>query len=456
MPHTRIIRGKTQVYIDIAPHLEQIVADLTGKRRRTALTRFVASKREQAETIGEFLAIIDRAKARARAAHMADHTWTEYDYRPDALLCPIKWHDGEPPPDYVPILHNGMVLGYHDPRWPMPRPIMALPSEKTVPGSSLPSDKIPFITLVNKWADEAGKTTTTRKARHRPMKRLAIHIGHDNAAAVTNAELNSYLDSRIALQVAGNLSVASVRSDVIDLNAMFGYLAEKFGVPDVANLRYRGEKEHDTEAALLTPSDQAVILRAARQSSEPFIRWGSWLGCFTGARLAELAEIDTRDFETVEGIPAIHIRTLHRQGEARLKTIVSKRSLPLHPALVTEGLLDFIADVVSSRGHGPLFRELPIYDGRRNKSASNKMGSFMRGLGFSVESRKRFHSWRATVRTVIEGDVSPDRARFILGHASGKDIDAGVYLRHPLPNLVSAISLIPHPLDAQVLNAAAE
>jgi hypothetical protein len=72
------------------------------------------------------------------------------------------------------------------------------------------------------------------------------------------------------------------------------------------------------------------------------------------------------------------------------------------------------------------------------------------------DKRKTFHSWRSTVRTMLENaGVSPDRARWIVGHKP-RDIDAAHYLKHPIPDLVEALALLDDPITAAETKAAAD
>jgi cytochrome P450 len=81
--------------------------------------------------------------------------------------------------------------------------------------------------------------------------------------------------------------------------------------------------------------------------------------------------------------------------------------------------MEYRKAVIADNGgqHGPLFPHVKMdKDGRRNKNASNKMPEWLNNL--IPEKRKPFQSWRATVRTMLENNaVSPDRARYIVGHA---------------------------------------
>src|SRR5438045_8592009 len=82
-------------------------------------------------------------------------------------------------------------------------------------------------------------------------------------------------------------------------------------------------------------------------------------------------------------------------------------------------------------------------DERRNTYASNEIADWLNKL--IPDERKSFHSWRATVRTMLENaGVSSDRARWIVGHKP-RDVDAAHYLKHPVPDLIEAIGRLSDP-----------
>ncbi|MBB3228783.1 integrase [Luteibacter sp. Sphag1AF] len=66
-------------------------------------------------------------------------------------------------------------------------------------------------------------------------------------------------------------------------------------------------------------------------------RWGAWVGLYTGARVAEVGQVTLADFVEVDGIPCIRI-TDEAEGQS-VKSDISVRTIPIHPALAKLGLL---------------------------------------------------------------------------------------------------------------------
>src|SRR5690606_22292015 len=69
----------------------------------------------------------------------------------------------------------------------------------------------------------------------------------------------------------------------------------------------------------------------------------------TGARIGELAQLWGSRIKEIDGIPAMVLAPAEDGGS--LKNEGSERTVPLHPALIEQGFLDF----VKARGTGPLF-----------------------------------------------------------------------------------------------------
>src|SRR5207302_10507631 len=99
-----------------------------------------------------------------------------------------------------------------------------------------------------------------------------------------------------------------------------------------------------------TNEEAKTILRAALSENDPFKRWVPWIGAYTGARLSEICQLRREDVLQTDGIWCV--KFLAEAGQ--LKNRNSERAVPLHPALVKSGLLEFVA----ASKPGPLFCNL--------------------------------------------------------------------------------------------------
>jgi hypothetical protein len=78
------------------------------------------------------------------------------------------------------------------------------------------------------------------------------------------------------------------------------------------------------------------LLDEARNASKPVIRVATLIHVYHGARLSEIVEASTRDFEWVGDELVMHIRLDHRPERQRVKTDYSLRRFPLHRVIVVD------------------------------------------------------------------------------------------------------------------------
>lgn len=129
--------------------------------------------------------------------------------------------------------------------------------------------------------------------------------------------------------------------------------------------------------------------------------WVPLLGLFTGAREAELCQLNADDVR-IDAMTGLWLLDINSDENKRLKTEASEREVPLHPILVRLGFLDFVESIRINR-ETRLFK-----DEQRNKRGefsgfSKRFNRFKEGLGIkSDRSRKLdFHSFRHTLQTML-------------------------------------------------------
>lgn len=169
-----------------------------------------------------------------------------------------------------------------------------------------------------------------------------------------------------------------------------------------------------------TDEEAAAILEAARLQTG-FLCWVPWLLCHSGARVGEIAQATTADI-TIGPIPTIRI---HDDEEGRsLKNAQSRRTVPLHPAVISEGFLDIAALPTGS----PLWPELPAGGvfGSRAQVASQRMSRWLTRLGIADKRLSPSHSWRHWFITAARKAHIPEDVRdAITGHAHAINESAG-------------------------------
>lgn len=161
--------------------------------------------------------------------------------------------------------------------------------------------------------------------------------------------------------------------------------------------------------------------------------WGPLLGLYTGARVAEVAQLFLRDFVVEDGQPCLRMSG-DNDGQS-VKTESSKRLVPLHPDLIRLGLLERV-ERLREEGAERLFPDMRI-DSKAGpgNSISKAFSYYLAGL--SITPRRKngtvgFHSLRKNVIQALQGSKLPEeRRRALVGHESGDggDVHAEVYMR---------------------------
>jgi integrase len=170
------------------------------------------------------------------------------------------------------------------------------------------------------------------------------------------------------------------------------------------------------------------------------------MGRATGARLEELCQLRVDDFAEQQGIQCIRIDDT-REGQ-KLQNASSRRVIPLHPALLDLGLLQYVASVKAT-GTDRLFPELDAVRGKLGHAPSKWFGRFKAKLGIT-DPRKTFHSFRHTlIDDLRDAGVQDSLIKRIAGHEDGA-VTFSVYgSRSPLRAMADAlrhIHLPAHPV----------
>jgi integrase len=298
---------------------------------------------------------------------------------------------------------------------PPPVPVEAAPAKEAMPLRS----------VFDSYAREAELAPSTVKRWSPVVDRLIAHLGHDDAAAVSRADIVRWKDALLAAGMA-NITVRDVYLAAVKATFQFevdqGRLTQnpakevKVRVRKALEQRDKGfdgkEAETILSATLRKPSSLISTEMAAAR------RWVPWICAYTGARVNEITPLTGRDFIVRDGIPMIRIRAENNKTR-------SFREVPLHGHLVEQGLLD----VAKSRGSRPLF-----YDPRRSrggkdsnphfKKVGERLAEWVRSLGIDGRVAPN-HGWRHRFSSVARFVAMPQDVRNIIqGHAGVKVADS--------------------------------
>lgn len=149
--------------------------------------------------------------------------------------------------------------------------------------------------------------------------------------------------------------------------------------------------------------------------------WLPLIGLFTAMRVAEMSALEVSDFSVFDGVHCVRVKehqALSPEVEgSRLKTVASRRTLPLHPKLIDLGLLDYVeqrrAAGLKHLWDGLSWEAKSGY-GRYPSSDFRKLA---KEVGVYVERRKVLHSLRSTLSQALESaGMATEHIDRLLGH----------------------------------------
>ena len=332
------------------------------------------------------------------------------------------------------------------PDWKAPAPAPKAQSE--------PPTGITFQALFDRWNREAKPATRTLQTYRAYWFGFKDFVGHDKPAAVTEADVIHWKDHL----VDEGKSPASSHLSV--LRVLFSYAVQNAAVTGVKTnpaLDVRMAKRKRRKSELATAYDTrevASILRSAKTETNAVRRWVPWLLALSGARVGEITQLWGSSIIEQDGYPCMSITPAADGGS--IKNGGSERIVPIHPAIIEQGFIQFVAD----RGPGPLFYRPMTADAQRkvearrtnhpSKKIGERLASWIRGdLGFKDPRKAPNHAFRHWFKSECarpDMNIQDSLANVIQGHAD-KDVASG-YRHFQIRDMAVAISRIEVPLPA--------
>ena len=151
-------------------------------------------------------------------------------------------------------------------------------------------------------------------------------------------------------------------------------------------------------------------------------KWAVLVGVFTGARLAEICQMEIADIQEHDGVLCFSINsTANGQGNFKqLKSDAATRLIPIHSNLRDLGFGDYVRSVRNK--HGNASRLFPDFTYQKNTGYTKNFGrwyneTLMARLGIKSSSHI-FHGLRHTMNTrLLQAGVEPSVVAMLLGHA---------------------------------------
>lgn len=424
-----IIRRGAVYYLNLrlprhlCPHRSTLRLSLRVRERKIAL--FLAS-----------------ALAHKLHEYLGDQPLT--DPRKLLLLC-AKWRDDSP----TPTLHQQ-------------------PHRRCNKTASTASDNSPMLSTLSKlYIDEGKRGGTWRTVSaldvERALRDFFLLMGDMPASTfdIENArtlkerlsrypqyfglrpefEGKTLLDVVESAKIYKAITPVTINNRLRRLSAFFNWCRKNGYMPDNPLSGVRVMTGPAKDARLSFESDdlsKLLNLESLQKEARnhPWRYWLPLLGRATGARLEELCQLYLDDITTLQGTLCIHIDDC-REGQ-KLKNESSRRTIPIHPALIELGLLDHIT-TVRRAGATRLFPELQPTRDKLSHAPSKWFSRYKAKHGIQ-DPRKTFHSVRHTfIDELRDAGVQDSLIRRLMGHEDSS-ITFGVYgSRAPIQAMLAAV-----------------
>ncbi len=305
-------------------------------------------------------------------------------------------------------------------------------------------DPVTFNTIVD---DEVKRRSRGKDAKPLPALTIKKYRDHcaafakwrksENALTVTAAEGKGWIES---LQDAGELSNRTVKAMLQNVRTVMNWGRQN----DPANFFAAGNPLNGIKAPdyttlpsylrAFTMDEAKLVLTAARKEDKAMFRWIPWLCAYSGMRVSEAGNLRKEDFFEIGGRWFWKVTTV---GARSLKTASSERRIPVHKALVDEGLIDF----VKAAKPGRLFKG----DTKDAVLIQPRISTWVRAL-IPFDKRPELspnHGWRHLFEDFCRRDHVPEDARnYITGRTDGGSRDMYGRSDVMLPGLAAAMDQI--------------
>lgn len=357
-----------------------------------------------------------------------------------------------------------------------------------------PSRSLLFSELAKFYFDERSKTVKTPQGISRIKAAIDIFlevIGDKKVELITQEDVDEIVSSLNHmppnrkkdpkyrdLSVKEILAIVKPNDEKLGSVAINHYLTELLKMFEMALLRRyvafnpfasarvmskkrkNSEERADKDSRRFDENELVEIFTQPTFTQNTATRsWHFWLPilcCYTGARIAELAQLDWKDVYQIEGVWVIDINA--KTADKSLKTHASNRLIPLHETLLYLKFHVFAQNVARAAKLKTYKGKKLFWDLRKGRDSwSHYPGkwfsdSFMKGLEANRPGDK-FHAFRHQLTYLLK-NAGVDESTYgaILGH----DISlrsGGMYGdRHEIKTLYNAINRV-FPLPHQVYQA---
>ena len=186
-------------------------------------------------------------------------------------------------------------------------------------------------------------------------------------------------------------------------------------------LQIKSKRIASQERDIFSDEDLHKLFHSKKYKEDKFKHphefWLPILGLYTGCRIEELCQLKCDDIKQVDDVWCLDIND--DDDDKRLKTIHSRRLIPLHSFLLED--LNFPEYVRSQRSQGNdrIFPELKRIGDKWSHYPSKRFGTYKKECGIeAARGQKTFHSLRHNFTDALkQKDVTPTIIDELTGHA---------------------------------------
>lgn len=226
------------------------------------------------------------------------------------------------------------------------------------------------------------------------------------AATVTLEETEQFRDAFLAK----GQDAKTVRDKVAAIRAILNWGQSQTngkmfpkGMP-LQHIKLPVAEASDSEDKTFTMNQAKAVLTAARKQDKLHFRWVPFMLAYSGARVGEILQLEKKDFFQAGDHWFYYIRV----GNGRRTKTMKGRKVPVHKALIDEGLITFVQNApdgrifTQTRAEQNLrdwIREGVLEDGRENSPSPN-------------------HGFRHLFEDLRMGTMSMEAALYITGRSN--------------------------------------
>lgn len=310
----------------------------------------------------------------------------------------------------------------------------------------------------------AGTAPRTLDGWRSNIEKASRFFNHKPASSISKSDIWSYAEALRSHEQetspAGKRLTAKTVNDnhLAALSALYKWAIskEKLEVDPTKGVRVQASASDSSQIIGYTREQVATLLKATREprgkrvsnSNANISRWVPWLCAFTGARISEILWLRCSDVRETEGITYIDIQIDKSEEGQSVKTSESIRSVPLHPAIINEGFLEYVRALPKEDKY--LFPgQWKDQHGDRTKTPANKLRTWIKKQipEADWDRLNPNHSFRHWLTSECRrASVDGDHQRIITGHKAS-DVH-GRYGPADVPILHEEVVKIPSPLSA--------